>query len=131
MKTINNDIQEKRVGVDNARLLKEKGFDIITDLIYMTNHTSIVLFDNVNGLRHSDGNNPFISAPTHQLAIDWIFENFGFVIWSEPIVKKDSIMFFYYIRKYKISRWTKLTTLFTTPEEAKDAAINYVLTTLL
>ena len=87
MKTINNKTQDDYVVFDNAKLLKEKGFDIITDYIYMTNHSSNPVFENINRLKHSDGDNPFVSRPTIQLAVKWIYENFGYWIYCE--IHKD------------------------------------------
>lgn len=67
------------VSFEIAKLLKEKGYDETTQLIYMTNHTSEVLFENINGLKHSDGNNPFCSAPTIAEVVMWLYEKYG--IW--------------------------------------------------
>jgi hypothetical protein len=129
MKRINNNIEEQRVSFDNAKLLKEKGFDVVTDLIYMTNHTSIVLFDNINSLKHSDSNNPFVSAPTQQVAIDWIIINFGIHI----ILDWNGDEYFCATRKVVDSKMVidVFGLRFNTPKEAKEAAINHVLTNLI
>jgi len=65
------------VSFELAKLLKEKGFDDITNLIYMTNYTTKVLFENINQLRHSDGNNPFCSAPTIAEVVMWLHKEKG------------------------------------------------------
>jgi hypothetical protein len=65
-------MKEQLITFQTAKLAKEKGFDEIVDKIYMTNHTVEVLFENINTLKHSDGNNPFVSAPTQSLLQKWL-----------------------------------------------------------
>jgi hypothetical protein len=65
-------MKEQLITFQTAKLAKEKGFDEIVDYIYMTNHTTEVLFENINDLKHSDGNNPFVSAPTQSLLQKWL-----------------------------------------------------------
>ena len=67
------------VNFEIAKLVKKEGYDNVTDLIYMTNHSKEVLFENINGLKHSDGNNPFCSAPTIAEVVMWLYEKHG--IW--------------------------------------------------
>ena len=67
-------MKEQPIEYNTAKLAKEKGFDEITDMIYMTNHTVETIFENINRLKHSDGNNPFISAPTQSLLAKWLRE---------------------------------------------------------
>jgi len=134
MKTINNKTQDDYVVFDNAKLLKEKGFDIITDYIYMTNHSSNPVFENINRLKHSDGDNPFVSRPTIQLAVKWIYENFGYWIYCE--IHKDK---FYCKAKKVKSNWRRVISgiinnenvLYKSPQDAYQAAIKYCLIELI
>jgi hypothetical protein len=132
---MNNNIDEQLVSFETAKLLKEKGFDVITDMIYITNHTSEILFENINGLKHSDGNNPFISAPTQQLAIDWIYKNYNIWIITTPFLYSKNVTHWrwgYVSTKYKTRgiKWEKEKD-YMSPEEAKEAAIIYVLKEIL
>jgi len=127
MKTINNNIQEARVGFPNAKLLKEKGFNVKCKDFY--NKVEVL-----NGSYHLEGS---IEAPTQQLAIDWIRINFDIQIFLDYTFYDG----FHYGCKITIPNgdveeiWTEGIDNdidgSDTPEEAKEAAINYVLTKLI
>lgn len=129
MKTINNNIQEDYVDFDNAKLLKEKGFDIIGQKWYSVE----------GGLYYQDefdNNRGFIpvlecEAPTIQLAVKWIYENFG--IWIE-IYRCNYNSFDYRLNsEFESLMYIKLPlhTSFNSPQEAYQAAIKYVLTQII
>lgn len=130
--TINNNLTEKLVSFEVAKLLKEAGFDVVTSLIYMTNRELNPLFENINNLKHSDGNNPFISAPTQQLAIDWIRVNFDIHILVNIAIDDR-----WYFESFNLKGKRNAEILtdeeywFNTPEEAKEAALTYVLQDLI
>ena len=144
METMNNNIQEQRVSFDNAKRLKEKGFDVECNSYYST-----IFTDSNKAIKTPDyeknsrcASYAFI-APTQQLALDWILVNFKLHVridWFNTY--DDSIGWDYsiqvalgidfddngnpaYLRAYdpEIS--------FKTPEEAKEAAISFVLTKLI
>lgn len=150
MKTINNNIEEQMVGFDNAILLKEKGFDVPCRFVH----------DNWNNIKdweeEDDNRNPhknsiknqsaYYSAPTQQVAIDWIRINFGIDIYTkciEPFDYEDKMN--PYPKIVWISKINDLEQIekfvntnnglainhFHTPEEAKEAAINYALINLI
>jgi len=154
MKTINNNIEEQRVGFDNAKLLKEKEFDVPCNKNfelalkskknkkdgysgsfgwkegefnvqegYNTNSSLNKYYDNINWYG--------CSAPTQQVVIDWIRINFDIFIRIDK-----SNYHSYDFKIYKgieslVFEKIELHRSFNSPEEAKEAAINYVLTNLI
>ena len=121
------------VNFEISKLLKEKGYDETTQLIYMTNHTSEVLFENINGLKHSDGNNPFCSAPTIAEAVMWLYEkhNIWIYVWKSDI----NMTFTLWLQLLNVRGSSPikvpLLKIFHTPTEAYEAAITYVLSNLI
>lgn len=116
------------VNFEIAKLLKEKGYDETTQLIYMTNHTSEVLFENINGLKHSDGNNPFCSAPTIAEVVMWLYEKYK--IWIHCEICFDGNSFIPKITKV-VENLYPFDTQFKSPTEAYEAAITHVLNNLI
>jgi len=121
METMNNNIQEQRVSSDNAKRLKEKGFDVKCNRYIDLEPNMAMAYDE----------KVHIYVPTQQLALDWIRVNFGIHIevfkrrgingtgynfmcikaedgeaYSVPLEMKDGLK---------------------TPEEAKEAAISFFL----
>jgi hypothetical protein len=153
-KELNNKMQEQKVGFDNAKLLKEKGFDCINPPIFYirkTINTGTPMY-NGNGTSYLSSM-PKLSikeghyySPTQQVAIDWIRINFNVEIHVGVNFYNKSEKLGYY---YSIDKFTKAnihdgkdydmnqinllgdTKAFDTPEEAKEAAINHVLTILI
>jgi len=174
-KIINNNIEEQRVGFDNAKLLKEKGFEVPTDRYYRSDNLLVLntvdsngdereyYFDSDDFLENwnkpkwvigKDGGMCFgckldnvkhfeaFSIPTQQLGIDWIRINFNVDI--QVIVNYSSLGKTYRVGVIFINELNQVDTLFIRPnndtrnfiefetlEEAKEAAINHVLTKLI
>jgi hypothetical protein len=127
---MNNNIEESRVTFDVAKLLKEKEFDIETIESYCSsvNDSMIVkLFPRVQQYKPNVKEEWY--APTQQLAIDWIRINFGIYI----ILDWDGDEYFCATRKVVDSKMVidVFGLRFNKPEEAKEAAINHVLTNLI
>ena len=129
MKTINNNIKERMVSFTNAKLLNEKSFEVPCQFLYVGKKHSIHdkeiggLFD--NKIASTQIPNDWFSAPTQQLAIDWILENFGIHFKIEPTLHEK-----YDIFMQENLGWVYVGN-FNTPVEAKEAAINYVLINLI
>jgi len=174
-KIINNNIEEQRVGFDNAKLLKEKGFEVPTDRYYRSDGVLVSKFEDSLGCEREyqfnsddfldnwnkpkwvigkDGGMCFgckldnvkyfeaFSIPTKQLAIDWIRINFNVDI--QVIVNYSSLGKTYRVGIVFINVLKQVDSLFIrpdndtihfiefeTPEEAKEVAINHVLTKLI
>ena len=150
---INNNIEEQRVGFDNAKLLKEKGFEVKCTHYYILDFSSfkadMVLHqfktpieDNKNILQLcSTTKQPHLAlAPTTQSAVAWLFTNFGIHInvWSDTNLNLpeylNSAKWFYVINCnlndcYNSQGNVEL--IYNTPEEAREAAISFVLINLL
>ena len=63
-------IQEAYCSFEVAKLLKEKGFEILTDKVY-DNQGKL---DYQNVVCWQENRLPYISAPTHQMALAWLRE---------------------------------------------------------
>jgi len=126
MKTINNNIKEKRVGFPNAKLLKEKGFDVLGKYCYdCLGDIYSVKLENHN--KHTKK----FTAPTQQVAIDWILKNH--TIWIQ-IVKTDalaSLCNYVILWHNGVCHNEARGGGFNTPEEAKEEGIKYILTKLI
>ena len=75
-------IKERYCSSEVSRLLREKGFDEACTHLYYNDDLEFVN-DNVYGhvLRNSSiANKDFITAPTHQMACDWLGEVYGIYI---------------------------------------------------
>jgi len=159
MQHINNDIQEQRVGFPNAKLLKEKGFKVYGYKFYTPNGKKDPYI--AYGMEYmsdckckADWNTlvPYptneedvlCSAPTQQIVLDWILENFDLLI---TIVPDNDSQHRLPLRKYTVVIWRfsnglnvqptilrlggKNISYFINPENAKEEAINHVLTKLI
>lgn len=125
-----NNIKESHCSLELSKLLTEKGFDCDCNSYYnMVNHNGKYELDN----RIWENTDQYFIAPTHSLVIKWVLINFGFDIWVEPnkINKDGSRVYYYNIKKYKKTLWSKLTQNFNSPEEATESALLHVLTNLI
>jgi hypothetical protein len=149
---MNNNIEEKLVSFEAAKLLKGKGFDAYCSFFYMKPNSKVFgidehgrnyLIKNVKNKLYVIGEyvalnrkNVFL-APTQQLAIDWVFVNFDIYITSKIIkwnYEKDTIRYNYNICKLNPNNPSDIIDVgynFDTPEEAKEAAIIYCLENLI
>jgi hypothetical protein len=66
---------DELITYETAKLAKTCGFDEVTEYIYMTDYYSGKLSENLNGLKNSDGDNPFVSAPSQSTLQKWLREN--------------------------------------------------------
>lgn len=114
-----------------AILLKEKGFDEISNYNYSEVYGYI---ENINNLRHSDGNNRFVSAPTIADIIMWLYEKQNIWIYSE-IISGDEFRFCVRnIYQLHLGQYNELYVndlQFSSPAEAYEAAIKYCLNKLI
>lgn len=131
MKTINNNIKEQHVGFTNGKLLKEAGFDVYCQSWCTEDGSYYYNQDKEQTLGWNNKHLPKseFSRPTQQLAIDWIRINFGIHI---NIWYASELSIGYHLINIPdgkvIDRNEKL---YNTPEEAKEAAIEYCLTNLI
>ena len=140
---MNNDIQETHVSIQVAKLLKVYGFDTPCKRCHADDDPRPMPF---LGQEHINSKHPYYSAPTQQIAIDWVRVNFGIHVYTYPVapfVTEDEK----YPKLVWISKVCSLRQLnfekfintendlalnhFHTPEEAKEAALEYVLTNLI
>ena len=123
-------IQEAYVSFETAKLLKEKGFDENTLMVYMS-YGDLCKCNRYDSIRNSNYNditkNYFeCTAPTHQMAMKWLREIYRIDIVikiSDPSVND---------RKYYCVIWDKnndshILELFDSYEDAVEAALKYCL----
>ena len=127
-------IQEAYVSFETAKLLKEKGFDENTLMVYMS-YGDLCKCNRYDSIRNSNYNditkNYFeCTAPTHQMAMKWLREIYRIDIVikiSDPSVND---------RKYYCVIWDKnndsyILDLFDSYEDAVEEAIKYCLENLI
>ena len=127
-------IKETYVSFETAKLLKKKGFDENTLMVYMS-YGDLCKCNRYDSIRNSNYNditkNYFeCTAPTHQMAMKWLREIYGIDIVieiSDPSVND---------RKYYCIIWNKnndsyILDLFDSYEDAVEAAIKYCLENLI
>jgi hypothetical protein len=129
-------MEKHYVTFEQAKWFKEKGFDEITDTIFNTSYGTEVVLENINFLRHSDGNNPFISRPEHWEVIEWLRVNHDICLWVKPYA--DSITYqphWCYINNkakennntFHLSGNASINgSDYKTPQQAYEAAFNYL-----
>ena len=126
--------KEAYVSFETAKLLKKKGFDENTLMVYMS-YGDLCKCNRYDSIRNSNYNditkNYFeCTAPTHQMAMKWLREIYGIDIVieiSDPSVND---------RKYYCIIWDKnndsyILDLFDSYEDAVEAAIKYCLENLI
>lgn len=157
---MNNNIQESYCSFEVSKLLKEKGFDVMWRQHYELALTSkkdkqdgysgpfgwkkgelnVQNHYNTNSSLSSyydDKNWYACSRPTHTIAIEWLRVNFGLVIssyphylkWSYTIDKIDETNKYNYVG---ITNGRNINPEnFNSPQETIEAALKYVLTSLI
>lgn len=130
-------ITEDYVSFETAKLLKEKGFDESTSMVYMS-YGDLCKLNRYDSIRNSNYNditkNYFeYTAPTLQMAMKWLREKHNLHI--------DALITYqYFPRKYEVHIMhtekhedivVNPGTNFNTNEEACEAAIRYALENLI
>jgi hypothetical protein len=134
---MNNDIQESYVDFENAKLLKEIGFNCLTKEYYQKGK-------GIEGLvtgkmdRHNSKEDFYISAPTIDLAIEWIRINFDRHIYCQPYYCEDSELKwrgkYCNLKRFNVTYESFLPEsvgLYDSPQEAKQVAIKHFLNSKL
>lgn len=140
---MNNNIEEKLVSIQVAKLLKEAGFDVPCHTFVVTEESEYGELDEV--ITDPDGTYPSLqynslydtltALPTQQLAIDWIRANFGVHIadhFNEYDEKYQYVIWVFELNQTNSSKDViDNGKQFNTPEEAIEAALENVLTNLI
>ena len=134
-------ITEDYCSFEVAKLLKEKGFDESTSMVYMSygDLCKLSRYDSIRNSNYNDITKNYFeyTAPTHQMAIAWLRETHGIFILIKPC---DS----YFDEEYEFSIYKKQNTvifewelleiensLYKGYEETVEAALKYVLENLI
>jgi len=138
--TINNNISENIVSFEIAKLLKDKKFEVHTRKVY-NEHGKLLPFNH-----HLLMTGERFNAPTQQIAIEWILDNFNIVINVVPnnaissIKSEAYIVFIWIIYTDSIDHITLMSededgdedvTNFVKIEEGKTAALIYILKNMI
>ena len=125
--------QEAYVSFENAKLLKEKGFDEECYTCYIINE--IQHYDYKS--RNSDLIEGVISAPTQQMAMRWLREVHGLHISAEPCYDYDSmhVVFLAFVQNvadvHEFMDGRKSVVSHPNAEKSYELAIKYCLENLL
>ena len=127
-------IQEAYVSFETAKLLKEKGFDENTLMVYMS-YGDLCKCNRYDSIRNSNYNditkNYFeCTAPTHQMAMKWLREVHNIDICVFPY-QADYISYSYKVKIYKNKEIYLTITDSKTYEDAVEEAIKYSLENLI
>ena len=127
-------IQEAYVSFETAKLLKEKGFDENTLMVYMS-YGDLCKCNRYDSIRNSNYNditkNYFeCTAPTHQMAMKWLREVHNIDICVFPY-QADYISYSYKVKIYKNKEIYLTITDSKTYEDAVETAIKYCLENLI
>ena len=127
-------IQEAYVSFETAKLLKEKGFDEKTLMVYMS-YGDLCKCNRSDSIRNSNYNditkNYFeCTAPTHQMTMKWLREVHNIDICVFPY-QSDYISYSYKVKIYKNKEIYLTITDSKTYEDAVEAALKYCLQNLI
>ena len=127
-------LKEVFVSLETAKLLKEKGFDVVTDFVYFESGDVFPNFFTRSG-------KVYYPRPTLALAMRWLREVHNYVIniGLDSYVKGcDPMGYYVYINRYNDpfeEHCPQMTAddkvFFKTYEEAAEIAVNYVLRTYI
>lgn len=126
--------KEAYVSFETAKLLKEKGFDENTMMVYMS-YGDLCKCNRYDSIRNSNYNditkNYFeCTAPTHQMAMKWLREVHNIDICVFPY-QADYISYSYKVKIYKNKEIYLTITDSKTYEDAVEAALKYCLDNLI
>lgn len=116
------------VTFEQAKLLREKGFNHETDSFWNSLEGKIWLNEYTSSAKNSNCVESCYSAPEHWQMVEWLRTNHGIWISVEPV---DEFWKFIIFSK-NATKAENLTRAFcNTPQEAYSAAFDYVLTNLI
>lgn len=123
MKKINNNIQESYCSFEVCKLLKEKGG--------IFEHCPVFLYDEFIAVDpyESMSEKDYTYIPTHALAIQWLWVNFG--VWIVVYIDTsefESTKFYFIVEKEENLNFGKY---WDTPQQATEEALLYVLNNLI
>lgn len=130
MKTINNNIEECLCNFENSELLKEAGFELNSTSYYQLYDEGQLRYELIEDESYVDEDyNNRIAVCTIQLAIDWIRVNWNVHIDCRYL---DDVGLFGFVVTTMIDNTIVFEKYyFKTPDEAKQAAIKFVLKKLI
>jgi hypothetical protein len=123
-------IQPTYATFEQAKLLKEKGFDLKSKYHYpdLSEKQEICLTTDWNNFTDMAGNSEYFTAPKQWQVVEWLRVNHGlWIVVNLGIVHEKGTMFFANIIKFGKHHKSKHRTLFyTSPQEAYSTAFDYI-----
>lgn len=129
---MNNNITEAYCSFEVSKLLKEKGFEQLTQKAFIEDGTEYQF--ETTPQNYNDENGRFYktsSRPTHSLAIEWIRVNFGKHILTIPTYSNHKIKGYVWNNHLITMDNIGDEGIFDTPQEATEAALLYTLQNLI
>lgn len=122
--------KERYVSFDTAKLLKEKGFDEPCKTYYQDER---FVDDVCTKYYQWNSKSPFeqISAPTHQMAMEWLRNTYHIHIVIQPISGKGYNGIMCDVSNFDDFNYISETDFFLHPEEAVEAALKHTLENLI
>lgn len=130
-------IEEQYVTHKTAKLLKEKGFAWRVFNFYdehggFSEHIgSVYSLYNWNYPAKDEYGSQYCSAPTQQMACDWVEQTYGFFIEISRSIDLNGDYLYRYAILDKRNFVSKLNHIYKSKEDAVEAALKYVLTNLI
>lgn len=134
---MNNNTKEDYVSFQNALLLKEKGFDVGCKYYYDEKYEELTYHTDYEHFKNSEIENGYdnlkfkmISAPTTQMVVKWIYDNFA--LWIVTDYGFHPRGFYWLITDIKLKKSYNSEThafqpAFNSSNESYQAAIKYAL----
>lgn len=144
MKQLINNIKELIVSFEVAKLLKEKGFKVNSNYFYTKPNTKMFgidehgrLYNIKNSSKKLYSTGDYCStkdeyvylAPTIQMAVEWIFQNFN--IWITVLPNYNHKLFTAFLKTEKSTQNLVENFKYSSPQEAYNAVLEYCLTNLI
>ena len=118
-------ITPHHVNFEFAKFLKEKGFQESCRDFYLDESFK---FDDIKygDYTNHNANDKKFSAPEHWQVLDWLTTNHTIHVFADCKIKKGIASYWWNIKGNKLDRWSKHSSHFNSPNDAIDAAFNYI-----
>ena len=119
------------VTFEQAKLLKEKGFDLKSKYHYpdLSEKQEICLTTDWNNFTDMAGNSEYFTAPEQWQVVEWLRVNHG--IWIYLIPAEDNKNVYKPFFRGENIKDFHLTEFFNSPQEAYSAAFDYILKNII
>jgi hypothetical protein len=121
IKHTSSEVKPSYVTFEQAKWLQEKGFDVDTETCFHA-----LLGYDIDTFMKWDNGRGYLVRPEHWQVVEWLRLNHNLHLFIDCNIKKNLVEYWYNIKGYKLSRWSKLTEKFESPQEAYSAAFDSI-----